>query len=153
MTSSNEIKTAPPSPEMKSCLRPWRTKQASLVYSQTVCKNSKQGRAEDVVFVHAPWSRVCQQAFSTLPEDETHSLFNGTKSRNRIFHRRANDQNAFVSNLVILHTQRHWKIRRRASTLFTILQCNISSQHKTKQSWLSSKSVISQQRRRAAHGS
>ena len=37
------------------------------VYSQSLCKNSRQRRAEDVVFVHGSWSRVRQQAFSTLP--------------------------------------------------------------------------------------
>jgi len=36
-------------------------------YSQNLCKNSEQRRAEDVAFVHGPWSRVRQQAFSTLP--------------------------------------------------------------------------------------
>jgi len=40
---------------------------------------------------------------------------NGTKSRNRIFHHRANDQNVSVSNMAVLHIQRHRKIRRRAS--------------------------------------
>jgi len=42
-------------------------------------------------------------------------FFNGTKSRNKIFHHWANDQNAFVSNLAILHIQTQRKIRRRAS--------------------------------------
>jgi len=41
--------------------------QNRQVYSQSFCKNSKRRRAEDVVFVHGPWSRVRQQAFSTLP--------------------------------------------------------------------------------------
>ena len=59
-------------------------------------------------------------------------FFNGAKSRNKIFHQRANDQNDFVSNLAIRHIQRHRKIRWRASRLFTILQCNISSQCKAK---------------------
>ena len=59
-------------------------------------------------------------------------FFNGTKARNKFFHHRANNQNAFVSNLAILHIQWHRKMRRRASRLFTILQCNISSQYETK---------------------
>jgi len=41
--------------------------QNSQFYSQNLCKNSEQRRAEDVAFVHGPWSRVRQQAFSTLP--------------------------------------------------------------------------------------
>jgi len=108
----------------------WQADLIDLI--QSLCKNSKQERAEDVIFVHGPWSRLCQQAFLTLPEEETNSFFNGTKSRNKLFHRRVNDQNAFASNLAILHNQRHRKKRRRASIFFTILQCNISSQDKTK---------------------
>jgi len=72
-------------------------------------KNSKQKRAEDVVF--------CKRSVvSSLPTSffKIH-LFNGTKSRNKIFHHRANDQNAFVSNLAILHIQKLRTIRRRAS--------------------------------------
>jgi len=53
--------------------------------------------------------------YQRYPKKKRINFFNGTKSRNEIFHRRAKDQNAFVSNLAILHIQRHRKIRRRAS--------------------------------------
>jgi len=58
--------------------------------------------------------------------------FNGIKSRNRILHHRANDQNAFVSNLAILHIQRHRKIRRRASRFSR--SCNATFHRSTKRS-------------------
>ena len=78
-------------------------------YCQSLCKNSTQKRDEDVV--------LCKRTVvSSFPTSffKIH-FFNGTKSRNKIFHHRANDQNAFVSNLAILHIQRQRKIRRRAS--------------------------------------
>jgi len=96
------------------------------VYSQSLCKNSEQKRPEDVVFCKRTVVSSSPTSFVKI------HFFNGTKSRNKILHHRANDQNAFVSNLAIHHIQRHRKIRRRASSLFTILQCNISSQNKTK---------------------
>ena len=40
--------------------------QKRQVYSHSLCKNSKQRRAEDVVFVKGPWSRVRQQAFANF---------------------------------------------------------------------------------------
>ena len=53
--------------------------------------------------------------FQHYPKKKRIHFFNGTKLRNEIFHHRANEQKAFVSNLAILHIQRHRKIRRRAS--------------------------------------
>jgi len=52
--------------------------QNRRVYSQSLCKNSKQRRAEDVVFVNGPWSRIRQQGFSkftflTAQKHETNS--------------------------------------------------------------------------------
>ena len=96
----------------------WRPKQSSL-FSKPLQK----------FLTEAAWRRCfCKRTVVSSSPTSVFKIhfFNGTKSRNKIFHPRANDQNAFVSNLAILHIQRHRKIRRRASRLFTILQCNIS---------------------------
>jgi len=88
----------------------WAAKEQNRqVYSQNLCKNSKQRRAEDVVFCKRIVVSSSPTSFFKI------HFFNGTKSRNKIFHHRANDQNAFVSNLAILHIQSQRKIRRRAS--------------------------------------
>jgi len=83
--------------------------QNRQVYSQSLWKNSKQKRAEDIVF--------CKRTVVSSSPTSVFKIhfFNGTKSRNKLFHHRANDQNALVSNLAILHIQRQRKIRRRAS--------------------------------------
>jgi len=62
-------------------------------------------------------------------------FFNGTNSRNNFFHHRANDQNAFVSNLAILHVQRHRKIRWRASRLSRSYNATFHSSLKRDDHW------------------
>jgi len=85
----------------------WRTKQTSL-FSKPLQKFLNRSGLKTLFFANGPWSRVRQQTLSKF-------TFFGTKSRNKIFHYRANDQNTFVSNLAILHIQKQLKIRRRAS--------------------------------------
>jgi len=69
---------------------------------------NRSGLKKTLFFANGPWSRVRQQTLSKF-------TFFGTKSRNKIFQHRANDQNTFASNLAILHIQKQLKIRRRAS--------------------------------------
>jgi len=87
---------------------------------------NRGGRAEDVVFVHGPWSRVCQQT----------SFFNAAWIRNRFTFQRhkINKQNLPSPSEWSERFCRgsgdtsHWKTPKDTSTcfqIFTILQCNI----------------------------
>ena len=109
----------------------WATEELNRqLYSQNLCKNSEQRRDEDVVFVHGPWSRVRQQAFqSYLKKKQIHFL----TAQNQ------ETESSITERLIRTLWSRIWRYFRFKDTstcfqIFTTLQCNISSQHKTKSS-------------------
>ena len=93
--------------------------------------------------VYPVWRCFCTR---TVVSSSPTSFFNATLRRNgftflrnkitkRNVHHRANDQNDFVSNLAILHIQRHRKTRRRASGFSRSYNATIHRSTKRSHHW------------------